>query len=239
MPATELTELLERGEITIKGRMPWSSNGTFLAEVCLAGRTQLGVYKPLRGERPLWDFPEGLGTREVAAYRLSAALGWDIVPETVWRTEGPMGKGSLQQFVEADFEHHYFTLYEEGERWHDQLRRICVFDLLANNTDRKSGHCLLVRDDGDGGHIYAIDNGLSFHAEPKLRTVIWDFGEEPIAAALLEDLRRLLEAGLPTALAELLDADEQRALKRRARGLLRSGHYPVDESGLRYPWPLI
>lgn len=87
--------------------------------------------------------------------------------------------------------------------------------------------------------IYAIDNGLSFHAEPKLRTVIWDFGEEPIAAGLLEDLRRLLEAGLPTALAELLDADEQRALKRRARGLLRSGHYPVDESGLRYPWPLI
>jgi uncharacterized repeat protein (TIGR03843 family) len=106
---------------------------------------------------------------------------------------------------------------------------------VANNADRKSGHCLLV----PGDRIYAIDNGLTFHAEPKLRTVIWDFGEEPIAPALREDLRRVLGDDLPPALAELLDPDEQGALKRRARGLLRTGHYPVDKSGLRYPWPLI
>jgi uncharacterized repeat protein (TIGR03843 family) len=136
--------------------------------------------------------------------------------------------------VPADFRQHYFTLLEQGGH-RETLQRICLFDLVANNADRKSGHCLWVPDD----RIYAIDNGLSFHAEPKLRTVIWDFGEEPIAAGLLEDLRRLLEAGLPTALAELLDGDEQRALRRRTRGLLRAGRFPVDESGLRYPWPLI
>ena len=134
----------------------------------------------------------------------------------------------------ADFEQHYFTLWSSkstGRRSGASASSTCV----ANNADRKSGHCLLVPED----RIYAIDHGLSFHAESKLRTVIWDFGEEPIAPALLEDLRRLLAAGLPPALAALLDADEQRALKRRARGLLRSGHFPVDESGLRYPWPLI
>jgi uncharacterized repeat protein (TIGR03843 family) len=226
-------DLLTRGEVTVKGRMPRSSNATFLVECCLHGQTTLAVYKPERGERPLWDFPPGLYRREIAAYLLSEALGWGLVPLTTQR-EGPLGEGSLQLFVAADFRQHYFTLLEQGGH-RETLQRICLFDLVANNADRKSGHCLWVPDD----RIYAIDNGLSFHAESKLRTVIWDFGEEPIAAALLEDLRRLLEAGLPTALAELLDADEQRALKRRARGLLRSGHFPVDESGLRYPWPLI
>jgi uncharacterized repeat protein (TIGR03843 family) len=226
-------DLLTRGEVTVKGRMPRSSNATFLVECCLDGQTTLAVYKPERGERPLWDFPPGLYRREIAAYLLSEALGWGLIPLTTER-QGPLGNGSLQLFVPADFRQHYFTLLEQaGHR--ETLQRICLFDLVANNADRKSGHCLWVPDD----RIYAIDNGLSFHAEPKLRTVIWDFGEEPIAAGLLEDLRRLLEAGLPTALAELLDADEQRALKRRARGLLRSGHFPVDESGLRYPWPLI
>jgi len=204
--------------------------------VCSQEQITLAVYKPARGERQLWDFPSGLGKREVAAYELSEALGWGIVPETVLRREGPMGDGSLQRFVPADFEHHYFTLYEDDdERWHDELRRVCVFDLLANQTDRKSGHCLL----GEDGKIYAIDNGLSFHAESKLRTVIWDFGEEPIAAEMLEDVRRVLDRRLPPELAELLDADEQRALRRRARGIIRSGTFPVDESGLRYPWPLI
>lgn len=226
-------DLLTRGEVTVKGRMPRSSNATFLVECCLHGQTTLAVYKPERGERPLWDFPPGLYRREIAAYLLSEALGWGLVPLTTQR-EGPLGEGSLQLFVAADFRQHYFTLLEQGGH-RETLQRICLFDLVANNADRKSGHCLWVPDD----RIYAIDNGLSFHAESKLRTVIWDFGEEPIAAALLEDLRRLLEAGLPIALAELLDADEQRALKRRARGLLRSGHFPVDESGLRYPWPLI
>lgn len=231
-PTTAL-DLLARGEVTVKGRMPRSSNATFLVELALDGATALAVYKPERGERPLWDFPPGLHRREIAAYLLSEALGWGLVPPTAPR-EGPLGEGSLQLFVPADFRQHYFTLLESAQH-HEALRRICLFDLVANNADRKSGHCLLVPDD----RIYAIDNGLTFHAEPKLRTVIWDFGEEPIAPALLDDLRRVLGEDLPPAIAALLDADEQRALKRRARGLLRAGHYPVDKTGHRYPWPLI
>jgi len=204
-------DLLARGDITVKGRMPRASNATFLVELALDGATALAVYKPEQGERPLWDFPPGLFRREIA-----------------------LGDGSLQLFVPADFRQHYFTLLEAGEH-RETLQRICLFDLVANNADRKSGHCLLVPDD----RIYAIDNGLTFHAEPKLRTVIWDFGEEPIAPAMQEDLRRVLSDDLPPALAGLLDPDEQRALKRRARGLLRTGQFPVDKSGLRYPWPLI
>jgi uncharacterized repeat protein (TIGR03843 family) len=231
-PAVAL-DLLTRGEITLKGRMPRSSNATFLVELALDGATALAVYKPARGERPLWDFPPGLHRREIAAYLLSEALGWGLVPPTAPR-DGPHGEGSLQLFVPADFRQHYFTLLEAPEH-RPSLRRICLFDLLTNNADRKSGHCLLVPDD----RIYAIDNGLTFHVEPKLRTVIWDFGEEPIAADLLEDLRRVLAEDLSAGLGEWLDADELRALRRRARGLLRSGHYPVDRSGLRYPWPLV
>lgn len=225
--------LLREGDITLKGRMPRSSNATFLVELALNGATALAVYKPERGERPLWDFPSGLHRREIAAYLLSEALGWGLVPPTGPR-DGPLGEGSLQLFVPADFRQHYFTLLEAGAH-RERLQQICLFDLVANNADRKSGHCLLVPDD----RIYAIDNGLTFHAEPKLRTVIWDFGEEPIAPEHLGDLRRVVSDDLPAALAALLDTDEQRALKRRARGLLRSGHFPVDESGLRYPWPLI
>lgn len=240
MSSAELIALLEHGDLTVKGRMPWSSNATYLAEVCLAGTTALAVYKPARGERPLWDFPSGLGRREVAAYLLSEALGWGVVPETVWRESAPMGPGSVQRFVDADFEHHYFTLYEhEDERWHDQLRRICVFDLLANNTDRKSGHCLYVPSEGDGGRIYAIDNGLSFHAEFKLRTVIWEFGGEPIPDDLLADVERFVEAGIPDDLARLLDPFEREALLARGRALVRERRFPIDGTGRRYPWPLV
>jgi uncharacterized repeat protein (TIGR03843 family) len=237
VPKAELIALLEQGDISVKGRMPWSSNATFLAEVCNAGAMTLAVYKPARGERQLWDFPPGLGHREVAAYLLSEALGWGIVPETIYREDGPIGEGSLQHFVEADFEQHYFTLYED-ERWHDELRRICVFDLLANNTDRKSGHCLLVPDD-DGGRIYAIDNGLSFHAEFKLRTVIWEFGGEDIPSPFLDDVDRFVSAELPDDLAALLDPFERDALVARGRALVRERRFPIDGTGRRYPWPLV
>jgi uncharacterized repeat protein (TIGR03843 family) len=225
--------LLTRGEITLKGRMPWSSNATFLAELALDGATALAVYKPQRGERPLWDFPPGLFRRELAAYLLSETLGWGLVPLTV-RREGPFGGGSLQSFVPADFEQHYFTLREDA-RHHDQLRRICVFDLVANNADRKAGHCLL----GPDGIIYAIDNALTFHAEPKLRTVIWDFGGERLPAAMLDDVRRLLGARLPEPLACLLTSAEQTALLARARALVDDGHFPLETLGHRYPWPLV
>ena len=236
MSSPELIELLRHGDITVKGRMPWSSNATFLTEVCSQEQITLAVYKPARGERQLWDFPSGLGKREVAAFELSEALGWGIVPETVLRREGPMGEGSLQRFVPADFEHHYFTLYEDDdERWHDELRRVCVFDLLANNTDRKSGHCLL----GEDGKIYAIDNGLSFHAEFKLRTVIWEFGGEDIPRPLLEDVAQFVAAGVPPALAELLDPFERDALLARGRALVNERRFPIDGTGRRYPWPLV
>ena len=226
-------ELLTRGAIRLKGRLPASSNYTFLAEVTLGGATLLAVYKPERGERPLWDFPPGLFRRELAAYHLSEALGWGLVPLTV-RREGPHGDGSLQRFVEANFAHHYFTLREDPAH-QARLRRICAFDLVANNADRKGGHCLL----GPDGVVYAIDNGLSFHVEPKLRTVIWDFSDEPVPGDILEDLRRFLGQPLPASLPELLDEAEQDALRARGRALLEAGRFPVDESGRRYPWPLV
>ena len=228
-----ILELLARGEISVKGRLPRSSNRTFLVEVAQATQTALAVYKPGPGERPLWDFPPGLYQRELAAYLLSDALGWGLVPPTIVR-DGPAGEGSLQLFVDADVEQHYFTLREEIGH-HERLKLICAFDLVANNADRKSGHCLLGRE----GRIWAIDNGLSFHAEPKLRTVIWDFAGEPIPRPIVGAVRRLVKAGLPEGLAKLLDPDERDALLARARTLMSEARFPADASGHRYPWPLV
>ena len=132
-PPQALTELLLVGEIELKGRMPWSSNATFLVGLALGEETTDAIYKPGRGERPLWDFPGGLYRREVAASRLSDALGWGIVPMTVLRGDAPLGEGSLQRFVDADFSEHYFTLLEQDDLL-PQLRRMAVFDLLANNA---------------------------------------------------------------------------------------------------------
>jgi uncharacterized repeat protein (TIGR03843 family) len=233
MPATTAVDVLTRGALTVKGRLPGSSNATLLVEAHLDGETTLAVYKPARGERPLWDFPPGLFRRELAAWHLSEALGWGLVPLTIEREDAPYGTGSLQRFVSADFEQHYFTLREDAHH-HDCLRRICAFDVLANNADRKSGHCLLAE-----GRIYAIDNGLCFHVEPKLRTVIWDFAGEPLSPAIVDDLRRLVAAPLPAPLAGLIDPDERRALLRRARHLLKTGRLPTDTLGRGYPWPLV
>ncbi len=213
--------------------MPSASNITLLAELTSGATTALAIYKPQRGERPLWDFPPSLYKREVAAYRLSEALGWGLVPPTVLR-EGPHGVGSLQLFVHADFDQHYFTLLERPEH-RARLKQICMFDLIANNADRKSGHCLLGPDD----RIYAIDNGLTFHVEPKLRTVIWDFAGERIPRELLESVQRLLDEGLPDPVAELLDPDEQHALRVRGEAVTRRGRFPKDSNGTRYPWPLV
>jgi uncharacterized repeat protein (TIGR03843 family) len=234
MATPDVRDVLVRGELTVKGRLPWSSNATFLVEASLDGVCALAVYKPGRGERPLWDFPPRLFRRELAAWHLSNALGWGIVPLTVPREDGPYGEGSLQRFVAADFEQHYFTLREDPSR-HDHLRRICAFDLVANNADRKSGHCLL----GEDSAIYAIDNGLCFHVDPKLRTVIWDFGGEPLPPSLQTDLERFAGRPLPAALAELLAPAEGQAVLKRARALVKSGHFPVDTGGRRYPWPLV
>jgi uncharacterized repeat protein (TIGR03843 family) len=248
MPADELTpdvdgtgalDLLRSGEIEVLGRMPWSSNATLLVElrgrVGGEGACLRAVYKPRRGERPLWDFPPGLDRREVAAYELSRWLGWDIVPETVLRDDGlPFGVGSLQRFVPFDIEAHYFTLLEEPAR-HRALRTVGCFDLLANSADRKGGHCLA----GHDGRVWAVDNGLTFHAEPKLRTVIWDFSSEVIDDDLLAGARRVAETGGPESLAGLLDDEERDALVGRAVEVVESGTFPIDTSGRCYPWPLV
>jgi uncharacterized repeat protein (TIGR03843 family) len=227
-------DILARGELELLGRMPWSSNATFLVEGCLDGATARAVYKPRRGEQPLWDFPTGLGHREVASYELSRALGWDLVPLTIMRDDAPLGPGSLQRFIEADFEQHYFTLLDDDSH-HDAFRRLCAFDIVSNNTDRKSGHVLIDHD----GHIWAIDNGLSFHHEFKLRTVIWDFAGEEIPTGLLADVERFVDGGLPDRLVTLLDPFERDATLTRARALLHERRFPVDTTGRRHPWPLV
>jgi len=244
MPADELIDrarqlhVLTCGEVEIEGRMPWSSNATFLVRVCassVGGKTSQGqaIYKPLRGERPLWDFDPGLYRREVAAYLLSEAMGFDLVPPTLVR-EGPLGEGSLQWFVDADHQEHYFTILEKRADLHDQLRKMCVLDIVANNTDRKSGHCLLGRDD----QIWGIDHGLCFAADFKLRTVIWEFGGEPIPDSVVAPLERLVDR-VPLGIASLLSDEETMAIQERAEWLLQRGELPIDETGRRYPWPLV
>jgi uncharacterized repeat protein (TIGR03843 family) len=218
----------------IEGRMPWSSNGTYLATVGEGDGTVAAIYKPGRTERPLWDFPDGLYRREVAAYELACELGWDLVPETVLRTEGPLGEGSVQRFVDADFAEHYFTLLGD-ERHHPALARMAAFDLVANNADRKGGHCLIDRT----GHLWGIDHGLCFHTAPKVRTVMWDFVGEPIDDALVTDLRRLAADGPGDALRRLLHDDEIEALVARLDALLRRPAYPRPRNDHPYPWPLI
>ena len=155
------------------------------------------------------------------------------MPPTIIR-EGPFGEGSLQLFVAADFEQHYFTLYEGRADLHDALRRMCAFDVLANNTDRKSGHCLL----GLDGRIYGIDHGLCFAEDFKLRTVIWEFGGERVPDDVLQDVGRVADC-VPLEVATLLDDEEVAALQRRAGALVDRGSFPIDTSGHRYPWPLV
>lgn len=228
-----MLELLRLGAIDVKGRLPWSSNGTFLVDVCLDDERTMAVYKPLRGERPLWDYPTGLYRREVAVYLVSETLGWGLVPETVVRDDGPFGAGSLQRFVPAHFEEHYFTMLERPEL-HDALKAICLLDLLVNNGDRKSGHCLR----GEDGRIWAIDHGLCMHDEPKLRTVIWDFAGQAVPPARLEAVERLA-GGPPPELDALLERAEIEALVTRAGAVLRRPVFPVVGSARAYPWPLV
>jgi uncharacterized repeat protein (TIGR03843 family) len=232
-PLTPL-ELLLEADIVVKGRLPWSSNGTFLVELCHDGAVAgMAVYKPERGERPLWDYPSGLFRREVAAFVVSDALGWGVVPETVVR-EGPYGPGSLQRFVDADAREHYFTLLERPEH-HDALKAICALDLIINNGDRKSGHCMVA---AGGGQVVGIDHGLSFHEEPKLRTVIWDFGGEPIPPDRVRAIAGLV-GDPPSGLDTLLTDDELDALVDRATAVTANPVFPEQHWGRSIPWPLV
>ena len=235
IPTVRALALLERGEIEVRGRMPYSSNATFLVDVVHDGLHAQAIYKPVRGERPLWDFPPGLHERELATFAMSEALGFGLVPPTVVRDDAPLDTGSLQLFVPSHVEHHYFTIREAGTDHDDELRRLAALDVVVNNTDRKSGHCLLGKD----GRIWAIDNGLTFHAEFKLRTVIWDFGGEPLPDAVTDALAALLDRGLPAPVAEALTPFEREAALTRIRALVAGGCLPVDVDGRRWPWPLV
>ncbi len=226
--------MLTEGRIELLGLIPRSSNETFLVEVSRGDDAAYAVYKPEAGEKPLSDFAPGLYRRERAAYLLSESLAWGLVPPTVIREEAPLGIGSLQWFIECDFQEHYFTLYEGAPETHRELARIALFDYVANNTDRKSGHVLR----GLDGRVWGIDHGLCFSAGFKLRTVIWDFAGVPVPGNLLEDIAPLAEA-VPPDVAGLLDPAEAVALQRRVRRLLREGLLPVDRTGMRYPWPLV
>ncbi len=243
--------MLNQGEIDVEGQMPGSSNATFLIHLTHDELRHAAIYKPLRGERPLWDFEPGLHRREVAAYLMSEHLGLGLVPPTVLR-DGPFGEGSVQWFVPGDFTEHYFTLYEAHPELHDRLREMAVLDIICNNTDRKSGHCIYVpertSDDADftsardgvitDGSVWGIDHGLCFAAEFKLRTVIWDFADDEIAEQLLSRIARLADE-VPANIAALLDDDEVEAIQGRARWCITHRRMPTDPTGRRYPWPLV
>ncbi|MGH9297301.1 MAG: SCO1664 family protein [Acidimicrobiales bacterium] len=231
----EWLELLSAGAIEIEGRLPWSSNYSFLATVTLEDRSAGAVYKPGKGERPLWDFGTEIYRREIAAYELSAAFGFDLVPETVLRLDGPLEHGSLQRFVDADFEQHYFTLLE-NEGLHPRLRELAGLDLLLNNADRKSGHVLI----DSSGSIWGIDNGLCFHPQPKLRTVIWEFAGEPVPDSVIAACCEIAAGGVPARVAALLGEPECAGLARRAELIVRTARFPAPRDDHRaYPWPLV
>jgi hypothetical protein len=228
--------LLE-GDMELLGLMPNASNYTFLARCTADGGQVLAVYKPRRGEIPLWDFPEGsLHRREVAAYLTSKALGWPNVPPTVLRG-GPEGEGSAQLFVESDPSQHYFTLEGSGT---DDFRRVAAFDVVVNNADRKGGHCLLSPD----GRIWVVDHGVCFSDEPKLRTVIWTYAGERLPDDVRDDLSRLADdlhggGALRGSLETLLDEPEVDATLHRVELLLDAGVFPQPGNARSFPWPPI
>jgi uncharacterized repeat protein (TIGR03843 family) len=249
MSEERILRTLTDGAMELLGLMPYGSNYTFLVRVAGAGggaaaadaeanAGTLAVYKPRRGEAPLWDFPTGtLCMREYAAWLVSEALEWRIVPPTVLR-DGEHGFGSVQLYVDHDDEQHFFT-FREDEAAREQLQRICIFDLITNNADRKSGHCLRDVD----GHVWAIDHGICFAAEHKLRTVIWDFAAERMPDAMLaavQSLRDRLagEEWIGRALRQLLDEEEMRAFQRRIDGVLKLKTFPSPSRSTRsIPWP--
>lgn len=236
-------DILRDGQIEVLGRIVGSSNNALLVRLTrpcphpAGGPAQRleAIYKPTIGERPLDDFPDGtLTRREVAAWHVSEALGWDIVPPTVLR-DGPFGEGMVQAFIEADPSVDVVALVVEDD---PRLRRMATFDAAINNTDRKGGHLLPV----DGGrHVHGVDHGVTFSVVPKLRTVLWGWRGEPFTPDELAGLERLQEAlagGLRPALRELLSAGEVRATARRVDALLAEGRFPFPSpTWPAVPWP--
>jgi len=234
----KLKALLQDGEITLQGLFRWGSNYTFLVNTRLGDQEVRAVYKPIRGEQPLWDFPsDTLAKREVAAYEVSEALGWDFVPLTVLRSEGPHGPGSIQLYVQGDPDDHYFSFSETEKKG---LGRVAAFDVLLNNADRKGGH--VIKD--ERGKVWLIDHGLSFHTDPKLRTVLWDLAGSALEKDIVADLKRFRKAlegdkQLIEQLNGLLSPREIRALQHRTTRLIENPCHPYPGAGRSYPWPPI
>jgi uncharacterized repeat protein (TIGR03843 family) len=237
MDKTLILSALRKGTFTVQGQFLNGSNYTFSGTVAYEDAEYRVVYKPVRGEQPLWDFSTGsLAHRETAAYVLSEALGWDLVPPTIYRREAPIGPGSVQLYVEHDPAHHFFNFNEEERQC---LRPAALFDLIANNADRKGGHILI----DPQNHIWLIDQGLCFNTDDKLRTVIWDFSGEPIPAGLLADLEHLIpeleeDQLFGKKIRKHLHEVEVKALTTRIRRLTKEGCFPQPPSSRRpYPWP--
>ena len=233
-----LRTAFEKGTIELKGQFTLGSNYTFLVSVTHEQEELQAVYKPQKGEQPLWDFPENtLSGREVAAYLVSQALGWGIVPFTIFREEGPYGPGSLQQYIEYNPNYHYFNFKPEDK---ERLRPVSLFDHLTNNADRKGSHVFFEK---RTKHLYAIDHGLCFNEDDKLRSVIWDFAGEALSPEFLSALQGLRAcihppAGLYTDLLRYLNPDEIAALDLRAEGLIALGEFPYPPHDRRvYPYP--
>ncbi|MCX4821945.1 SCO1664 family protein [Streptomyces sp. NBC_01142] len=255
-------DLLAKGELTVRGRVREASNAVLYCSVSYEGEQAHCVYKPVAGERPLWDFPDGtLAQREVAAYELSEATGWGLVPPTVLR-DGPYGQGMVQLWIEADPSESLLALVEDeepGEGWKAvgfaevgegrtallvhaddvRLRRLAVLDAVINNGDRKGGHLLPTAD----GNLYAIDHGVTFNVDDKLRTLLWGWAGEPLpadASRTLTELAATLTEGAPlaTRLAELLTSAEVEALRGRVGVLLGAGVHPLPSGEWpAIPWP--
>ena len=225
---------LAAGEIEVLGALPESSNAALLVRCVTPDDSVLAVYKPMRGEAPLWDFPDGtLHRREVAAFEVARALGWPRVPPTVLR-DGPFGPGSMQRFISFDPAEHFFTLEVEHA---DTFRRVAMFDLAVNNADRKGGHIIPM----PSGHVYGVDHGICFSVDPKLRTLLWRWAGKPLTAEALEVLERLgddLRGELGEELHEHLTRREVRTTQQRVSELLRTRRHP-EPSGEwpALPWP--
>jgi len=261
LTADDALELLTRGRMELEGRLVEASNTTLRAEITLDGLTRRCVYKPVRGERPLWDFPDGtLAGREVSAYLVSQATGWDLVPPTVLR-DGPLGVGACQLWIDepddADALIGFVPAYEVPPGWFavasardeggdayalahaddPRLSRLAVLDAVINNADRKGGHVLYA----PGDHIYGVDHGVTFHIENKLRTVLWGWTGKPIPAESLETLAALgrdLEGSLGATLEEHLTISEVQHVRLRVKRLLRAGRFPKPpQDWPAVPWP--
>ena len=246
----EILEVLQSGKMEIEGLLPWSSNYAFLVRLCEGTQELRAVYKPSRGERPLWDFPSGtLSSREYATFLVSEALGWSLVPPTVIRN-GEHGRGSVQLFIKHDPDLHYFSF--EGEPgYRPSLQKMALLDVIINNADRKGGH-VIIEENSVGkspgshepyGRLWGIDHGICFHHEYKLRTVIWEFAGMDIPEDLISDLEQFAnhfadsDGLLRLQLADLLNKIEIAASEKRLQALIKRSIFPNPGPGRHYPWP--